>query len=176
MIPGVRGILRGREQRASMQRHLLRRWPWLVQIALNIPGSPKRLEGDLLCLERTGAAVGRRIFSPAGLSLRITMVDPAGPVAYLCGEDGDPRKRKRIAVELEEGLPWGRVLDIDLVTEEGTLHRQELGYPARRCFVCGEEAKACARLHRHTSTALRQCAAGLVKRACSDPRAGGYLW
>ena len=35
----------------------------------------------------------------------------------------------------------GRVLDIDIITREGSLSRTRMGFPERRCLLCGGEGE-----------------------------------
>lgn len=53
--------------------------------------------------------------------------------------------------ELEEQLPYGRLLDIDVLDGEGAhISRAELGLPERGCLVCGAPGRACAASRAHT--------------------------
>jgi phosphoribosyl-dephospho-CoA transferase len=78
---------------------------------------------------------------------------------------------KRLTLELEEGLPFGRILDLDVWVREGPVGRGDLGLPPRRCLLCGEEAKICARLGGHSFEALRAEAARLL--ALTSPSTRG---
>ena len=46
--------------------------------------------------------------------------------------------------------PLGRLFDIDVFAADGTpLTRTQYGLPARRCIICGDDARACMRTRRH---------------------------
>jgi len=76
---------------------------------------------------------------------------------------------KRAALSLEESLPWGRALDLDVWTREGAVGRAGLGLPERPCLLCGLAAKRCAREGGHPIPELRQEALRLL----ALPRGGG---
>jgi holo-ACP synthase len=57
---------------------------------------------------------------------------------------------KQAAIALEETHPLGRLWDIDILTPEGEiLSRSALALPARRCLLCGQDARVCARERAH---------------------------
>lgn len=60
-----------------------------------------------------------------------------------------PLQAKQMAVEAEEADGLGRLLDIDVITAAGGVSRSDLGLSGRRCLLCGEDAKVCARSQRH---------------------------
>ena len=61
----------------------------------------------------------------------------------------------------------GRVLDIDVIAPEGQLSRLGMGLPPRRCLVCGESAKDCARAGRHDPSELREMVMRIIKTAAA---------
>ena len=71
------------------------------------------------------------------------------------------------AVEAENSMEAGRILDIDVLTSEGQLSRLDMGLPPRRCLVCGESAKACARAGTHDPAELRELVIRIIKTAAA---------
>ena len=72
-----------------------------------------------------------------------------GPVRFY-SSPADAALLKELCVLGEETLPGGRMLDIDLMTADGTpVSRAAAGLPPRRCVVCQNEAALCVsrRLH-----------------------------
>lgn len=61
---------------------------------------------------------------------------------------------KLLMIELEESLPLGRLLDIDVLTEGSALSREAMGLNPRRCFLCDKPARECSRSAAHPLTAL----------------------
>ena len=157
-------VLHGREERARLHSWLFGKGLLVVQVSLNIPGFPKRLNGDIPCVDRAGIGVREAIVALGGRVLReIGLLNGAGYALMIGALPGEsPSLLKKRCVDMEEGLPWGRALDLDVLVPGGSVSRQSLGEPPRRCLLCGEEAKACAREGRHDRKELRRVLEGLL--------------
>lgn len=163
-------VLQGREERSSLQARLLRRGLVVVQVSLNIPGFPKRLEGDIFSADRMAARVVKEIRDLGGSILQeIGLLNGAG-YAVLVGArlDESPDLLKRRCIALEENIPWGRAFDLDVLASEGIVSRDSLGEPPRRCLLCEEEAKSCAREGHHDSRELRKVLEGLLVQSLQE--------
>lgn len=58
---------------------------------------------------------------------------------------------KRVAVEIEDTHPLGRLFDIDVIDAQGIpVSRDRVGGQPRRCLVCDYEARYCMRMRWHT--------------------------
>lgn len=58
---------------------------------------------------------------------------------------------KRIAVQIEDTHPLGRLFDIDIIDKDGVpVSRDRVGSRPRRCLVCDREARFCMRMRWHT--------------------------
>ena len=58
---------------------------------------------------------------------------------------------KRVAVEIEDTHPLGRLFDIDVIDKQGIpVSRDRVGGQSRRCLVCDHEARYCMRMRWHT--------------------------
>ena len=58
---------------------------------------------------------------------------------------------KRVAVEIEDTHPLGRLFDIDVLDAQGIpVSRDRVGGQPRRCLVCDHEARYCMRMRWHT--------------------------
>jgi holo-ACP synthase CitX len=125
---------------------------FVVQISLNMPGLPKSVPGD-----------GEAIFFVSRFLLDRLDVFPLASVqlwnhaglACLMSFRGDARHAKKTAISVEEGAEWGRAFDIDVMTVGGTLPGSGFGRGQRRCFLCAESAKVCARTGAHDMEKLR---------------------
>jgi len=70
---------------------------------------------------------------------------------FLFSTQGDLQKLKKELVSLEENSEEGTFFDFDLISNSSeVISRRKLKLPARKCIVCGEEAKVCIRLNRHS--------------------------
>ena len=94
--------------------------------------------------------------SDIGLKHRFTSLTADGFVSFFQTEEFAERIKRR-TVLLEEQLPYGRFLDIDVNDEKGTVSRQDLGLPPRTCLVCGLPAWDCVKSHRHTNEDIAEC-------------------
>ena len=155
-------VLSGREERALVQKTLLgaRGVSFLLQISLNIPGVPKDVpEGARVLSFAAGAFAEKFRERP---SVRICISNEAGR-AEIFSFGGDAVSAKTSAIEIEEGYDWGRAIDADIITPGGPLSRSLLGKEPRRCLLCGEVAKICARSRAHDICELRTEAIRLLR-------------
>lgn len=161
----LQSILKAREERAWMQTFCLEALGaggGVVQFALNIPGCPKSLPGDAVALSfAEGALAGRLPRPPA---MRVFSRTAAGCALLHAHSAVDLYAVKRAAVEVEESEAWCRVLDIDVIDVSGPVGRAALGLPSRRCLLCGDDAKICARSGAHSLAEVRAAVAALLVR------------
>lgn len=70
---------------------------------------------------------------------------------YFWAVDGDVRFVKEILCLLEDSVALGRLFDIDVIQTDGTkIFRTDLGFPARKCLICNQEAFVCSRSRTHS--------------------------
>lgn len=113
---------------------------------VNVPGSDKTPDGIAVPFARGVRALRRH--APA-LRVESRGYDALGPWAVLAGRL-DPFDLKRSACAVETRRLWGRLIDLDVLDASGQrIERTPLDLPARRCLVCPEPARECARLQRH---------------------------
>ena len=148
-------LLAAREERALVQKNLLSSVDGgsLVQIALNVPGWPKRIKNDAAAIRIAAASFKHK--TSADEAARIILVNAAGVALLLLFPSLAPRAAKEAGVEVESVREWGRAVDIDVITHAGALSRRDLALPARKCLLCGDDAKHCARERRHDTDELR---------------------
>ena len=163
--------LDARESRAAIQASYLDQGPagaCLVALKLNMPGPYKRsplidrvfalAEADLrtYCQEAFGPAIVEE-------ETRDTL---AGKEYFVLVDQSAPRV-KAYLVSLEEETVLGRLMDIDCLylDEDGkqqSLSRDQVGLPKRKCFVCQQDAKVCARSRQHDFEAIYQAIAKMI--------------
>ena len=176
-------VLSGRDERAACQKRMLasREGAFVCQIGLNVPGFPKRVPGDITIIKDCR----RFLLACAGAApFEEHYLDNGAGLCWQGAFDGksyDAGALKRAAVEAENSMEAGRVLDIDVHTAEGQLSRLDMGLPPRRCLVCGESAKACARAGTHDPAELRELVIRIIKTAArardkdNKDRGGGKI-
>ena len=90
--------------------------------------------------------------SRRGLAIicRESIREKTGWEEFLCVW-ASPESLKRITVEIEERDPVGRLCDLDVIRPDGSkVSREDIGFPGRKCLLCGEPAHACSRSRRHS--------------------------
>ena len=167
-------MLDARQRRAKTQQQLLEQLNRcvLVSITLNIPGPVKNSEAITTVFASVIAELDEALLPfekvhQEGFSLGTGM-------EFYRVLRADALDVKRVCTEFEEGHPLGRLLDIDVVEMVGEtpkpISRTALGIPPRRCFICNEEAKVCARSRRHTVLEMQEHIARLVAEYTSMKR------
>ncbi|HAE81574.1 MAG TPA: triphosphoribosyl-dephospho-CoA synthase CitG [Lachnoclostridium sp.] len=155
-------ILARRSRRAAEQKEMLRTGgKALISFCLNIPGDIKQFP---MAEDAFGAGrEGLMALLPPGslLEEKLVLEDTGTEGLFLV--DADPVQIKRLTVDLEEYHPLGRLFDIDVITPEGEiLSRRAFGLPARKCLLCGQEARICGRSRAHSIEELRRHIAGML--------------
>lgn len=169
-------VLEGRDERAALQKKLLaaREGAFVCQIGLNVPGFPKRAPGDMAVIKECRRFL---IASARALPFEERYVENGAGLCWQGAFDGkrfDARAMKKAAVDAENRMEAGRVLDIDVLTAQGQLSRLEMGLPPRPCFICGENAKECARAGAHDSAGLRGLVFRIIKNAAGRADEGKF--
>lgn len=74
---------------------------------------------------------------------------------------------KEKMIFIEEHTALGRLVDLDVLYLEGQqvkgLSRESLGYEKRRCYLCSQDAKSCARSKNHTITDIQNRIAQIIE-------------
>ena len=164
-IVTLQQILDNREARVDFQRILLRGYGCaLVCFTVNMPGNIKRCAPSL-AVYRAGVDTLRQRL--AGHVLYYKKLDyPTGYEAYFA-VDLPAEDLKSMLVQLEETHPMGRMMDLDVLRPDGTaVSRGELGLPRRKCLVCGEDAKVCARSQAHDAASLKAVIQRITGEVC----------
>ena len=155
-------MLLRREERAQQQRAMLEetRCAALVSFTLNIPGPVKQPPALQRAFE-AGKEQLSLLFAGHILKTRTTRAVTGSEL--LLALDLVPETVKSRLVQLENRHPIGRLFDMDVLDREGALlSRTALSAPRRRCLVCGQDAKLCARSAAHLPEALQSRIASLL--------------
>lgn len=146
-------LLDSRENRANHQQELLKQYGGvLVSVTLNIPGplkdKPQYRKVMEWGMEALLAAFGQNAV------YNETRLLKTGAEGYICLAGLEPSEAKYITVLIESMAPKARLLDIDVMGEDGTVSRSQLGLAPRKCLICDEDAKVCARSQKHSMEEL----------------------
>ena len=161
----MRALLEAREWRVQRQKELLEQYRKpLICFTMNIAGPEKfnsLIErGFSLGCDRLRAQipsiVHREVHSPATGCVGFFVADaPAAEVKSLC-------------VQLEESSPLGRLFDLDVLDASGRkLERKQ----PRRCLLCEQDARICARNRNHGLEAVIQKTNAVLWEAVQDEQA-----
>lgn len=144
-------LLLSRDARVALQQKMLEEHPGgcVVCLTVQLPGPVKR-NATSLVIGKAGADALRARFPAAPLTERDL---ETGFEAYL-PLPMPALEAKRIACEIEETHPLGRLMDIDVVGAEGPVSRDAIGLKPRRCLLCGNEVRYCMRANTHTREEL----------------------
>ena len=146
-------LLASRDSRHAMQQKLLAEHSGKTLVCLTVvmPGSVKRNHQSLVVAH---AAVEQMIGSyELGVRNDERLIErdlETGYEAYLI-TPLPLLEAKRIAVQIEDTHPLGRLFDIDIIDKDGVpVSRDRVGSHPRRCLVCDREARYCMRMRWHT--------------------------
>ena len=145
-------VLAARDARVVRQQAMLAQGGVLLSLTLVAPGAVKRSP----LLDAIFAAALNVLRPHVGdARARQEAVDDSGHHAlYLL--DGDAHDWKKRVIALENRSPLARLWDIDIIGGDGVaVSRRDLGLPPRRCLICDDDAKTCARERRHSINALQ---------------------
>lgn len=152
-------MLDAREQRSWTQTKWLERYPQgaLLSMTLNIPGPVKNSPA----LAQKASIFRNQLLSYLGQQpIEEMEVNQATGWEYLAVFKMSPKDLKAKLIQAEEETPGGRVFDLDVLYKDKdkikAISRQNLGFPARKCLICQENAKVCGRSRSHSLEALQE--------------------
>jgi triphosphoribosyl-dephospho-CoA synthase len=175
-----RQLLAARDARANTIARLASRVPEggaLLFLSLNASGVVKRSP----LLDRLFGRVRGLLAVPAGgggpdrgaAGPRVGAFELRGDSAEGCDAlgrwlavtgSGDAVEIKRRSVHLEETLPGGRLVDLDVYTGQAEpVSRVAIELPPRRCLACSDAAVNCIRAGRHTAADLARAVGELLR-------------
>lgn len=155
-------LLLSREQRVQHQKDLLGAYPGksLLCLTVQLPGAEKRNDISLK-IAKAGVEAARAAFSPDFEELKDLETGFEGYFILSML----PLQAKRLACQVEDTHPLGRLMDLDVCQME-PLSRQDIGLPPRRCLLCDNEARYCMRARLHTQEELLARIKEMVEVGC----------
>lgn len=142
-------ILDAREKRAEKQKTLLARYRKpLLCFSMNIPG-PEKWNADISVGFMVGNLLLQNELGNAKL-LHFEKQEGITDCEAFYVVDISARQLKQIAIEIESTDPIGRLFDMDVLDEHGQwLSRTDFGISPRKCLICDQDARICARSRNH---------------------------
>lgn len=150
-------VLHAKEQRVLRQNALLDRFPHmsLISLSVNIPGSLKLSHEAVVIFECMRQAIQKRLKQTSYKVLHEEFHRFRSGAEGLIVIDTPALELKSMMCFIEEHHPLGRLMDIDVLDATAqSVSRTALGLTPRRCLVCNEDAKRCARMQAHTYESL----------------------
>lgn len=141
----------------------------LVCFSMNIAGPVKN--SDLI---RRGFRLGQRLLEGQFAAIRAKVlhtesIDAVTGCECIYVLDRPALELKAAAAAVEDGLPLGRLFDMDVIRPDGSkVDRSELGLPPRKCLICGNSARGCARSRTHSVPQLQEKTTSLLTQALRD--------
>jgi len=169
----VSDMLHAREARFFMQQTLLAQYPGssVVCLTMNIAG-PIKVTPDIERAFSWGKERVRAILAGSRVMLQSETHEKTGAEAFFVVQ-GEAREIKRRVCALEDGCAMGRLLDIDVIAQDGKkISRTEIGLPCRKCLLCGQDAPVCARSRAHTVAQLTERTHAIIDAHFAEEFAG----
>ena len=145
-------ILKSRDMRVKEQFALLKKLKSnqsLINAKLNIPG-PIKNNAYLIQVFRSGL---KRFLQESKVDYQLIWDVATGPEAFLILNES-AKDSKQAAIEFEDNDDLGRLFDIDVLTEDDgvphPLSRKDFHQVERKCIMCDQPAKVCARSRKHS--------------------------
>ena len=149
----LKELLDSRENRVWHQQELIEQYGGvLVSVTLNIPG-PIKDKPEYRKVMEWGMEALLAAFGANTIHNEIRFLK-TGSEGYICLTGLEKAEAKYLAVIIESMSPKARLLDIDIMDKDGTVSRGELGLEARKCLICEDDAKVCARSQKHSMEEL----------------------
>lgn len=164
MEVSLQEILDAREARVRRQQELLEiHGGVLVCFTMNIAGPVKHSS-----LIEAGFRLGQKLLSSCLTPVYTEEIIAPTGCEYYCVVRGDPEAIKRQAAKIEDSSPAGRLFDMDVLTAQGKISREQVGLAPRTCLLCGNDARICGRSRAHSVQALQAETVRLLRQAVSD--------
>jgi len=152
----LEAVLRARESRVERQNELRGKYLCaLISYTLNIAGPVKRFALGDRCFYEGKKEIEKQLTRLTSgkiscLACSPCLTDAETGLECLWVVDADAMKLKFAMAALEEWHPIGRLLDIDIIANDGEkISRGAVGLPERSCLVCAEPGGSCARNRAH---------------------------
>lgn len=160
-------VLRGRDERAQLQRQLLAEYGRaLVSFTVNMPG-PRKLCAESRYIHARGVRQLEQALLVAGARTLYTFARKqiSGPEAYFV-VDMPAAALKELTCAVEDASPLGRLFDMDVLDPDTCvpLSRESAGLARRGCLICGGDAAVCARTRAHAIHELEARINALVEQ------------
>lgn len=149
--PTLMEVLNRREERVYQIKKLLNDKNCVVCMKLNIPGEIKNNDWILRIFEDAILKIDNKLLNiGAKIENKLIQNLKTGPEYIFSVSDIEPKKIKFAMVEIEEDSDIGRLYDIDVEIENGSISRNDVDREERKCFICDKPSKVCSSSRAHS--------------------------
>jgi len=144
-------VLEARDKRVHLIDQLIKSKCVILSLRINYPGYNK----DHLITRKIIEVMDNQIENQFEIEYKHFLNDGEGYVVVYILSSTNPIKIKKLAIDLEEHHPLGRLVDIDVYYESiKSISRKDLNMNSRKCFLCNQDAFICIRYQSHTQEEL----------------------
>lgn len=144
-------VLDARERRAFERKNILNESNGVgLSIMMNVPGNIKDSVNYRKVFDISIKHI-KEVLNILRIQILVEKIryENTGPEAFLVLDSQAPHLKEEM-IKIESEYSIGRILDLDVYRNNGTLiSRKELGYKARKCLICSDDAKICSRSNKH---------------------------
>jgi len=137
-------VLENRELRQNRQWGLIEKFnSTVLSLSINIPGCKKDSEDAKFIYETAIKEINK--FGLKEYEKILTCKDTGYEALWALHVDA--KELKILTCKVEESHPLGRFMDIDVIDSNKKILSRET---SRKCYICQEDAKKCARSQKHS--------------------------
>lgn len=151
----ITDILDVKDRRQAYQQKLLAEYPnqLVVAIKLNIPG-PIKNNAQIAELFTTGANryMKHLVDKKFNVIFQKEWHLNTGEELFLVVDSQSYQTLKTVSICFEDVYELGRLFDVDILSKraQAAFSRKDMGLAPRKCLICDQDAKACARSRTHS--------------------------
>lgn len=148
----IMDVLSIKDKRQAFQRKLLAEYPGktIVAIKLNIPG-PIKNNSKIKRIFNLGMDEFLKQLTDFKILFSHSWHLDTGEETFLVMDTKDIQALKLISIKFEDEFNLGRLFDIDILSGwQRAYSRKDLGFTPRKCLICDQDAKSCARSRKHS--------------------------
>ena len=159
----LKEILEARKNRQAEQHRLINEYGFpVISLTVLAAGNIKRTEESLYIADEAVKLIegifGDKIVCSVKRDVK------TGYEAMFSVDCGEMEIKKKTC-EAEMSHPLGRYMDIDVISlKKIPVSREQAGYEARKCLICGRPARECMRSKVHTAEEINEIIKEAVKK------------
>lgn len=167
-------VLLSKEIRQNKQLQLLDQYDGvLIYLSLVTPGNIKNNDGFRYIFYRALLDFEKQCIEQRfSIICHGRVIETTGLEAYWVVKTEDVNCIKKLCIELEEQMIYGRLCDFDVIIGNAMKHRvisrSDLNLSGRKCLVCGSFAHVCARSQKHSYTDVLDSVSDIICQSIQD--------